>query len=294
MLQDQIQQLTFAPETATYNVQSSSWNAKFQAAKAPIRGLVLFGEYTVTDAGISTGENLRGLIDRVELWRGDDVIMTINQNQFDNWAEFYAGWEEQVKYDEAGTAVENPLIYDPTPTTATAQDFSLYVPFCHDLTGATLPEVRVYFNAATTEWGGASAFVMTLNVGFDVDPAMRGINDVVYQWSDAVSQAWHEKEYDSYFDAYSFAWVQSTGYVTKLTHSIEGKVMYQNSDEHQLKQMAYGYFRRSGRNPDGTYVANLSDGFIIPAAQKRKIRIEHSAAGTITVAYILGTYNGKF
>lgn len=294
MLQDQIQQMTYSPDVGTTNVHSSTWNQKYQAIKAPIRGLCLFGEYTVTDAGIAAGENIRGLIDRVEVYRGSDKIFEIKTNQFDNWSEFYAGWEEQVKYDEAGTAVENPLVYDALPTTATSQDFSLYIPFCHDFTNAQNPEVRVYFQAATSEWAGASAFVCSVYCGFDVDPAMRGVKDVVYTWSDSVSQAWHEKEYDDFFDAYSFMWTQSTGYVTKVTHSIGANSMYTNADEHQLKQFAYTYFRREGRNPDGTYVTNLMDGFIIPAAQDRKIRIEHSAACTITNAYVLGVYNGRF
>lgn len=161
-------------------ISHSSTGAGSDVIKLPsvaVKRLIIGSEYTVTDAGISAGENLAGYLDSIELTADGDAILKIGRNELPYVVALLAAYNTD-SLDDADTLDVTPvaaLSSDATPTTAEEQRAWYVLNFPHDLRKYSDIELRVTWRAAADEWGGASAMVFKLFVGLHTGNVPRSI-----------------------------------------------------------------------------------------------------------------------
>lgn len=137
---------------------TSEQTASIKLPKFGWTGMVLHFTYTVTDSGISAGENIAGAISRLLV----QAPGFVDEEPLD------------IRSNEIATVIEllNPLeapgtvmYYDALPTTAQAQDAFFYLPWAYDgskYTDNAVLNLTMNFGA---EFGGASAVNCSVRVG---------------------------------------------------------------------------------------------------------------------------------
>lgn len=121
--------------------------------KQILQRIDLLFRYTVTDAGISAGENIDGLIDSVQLTDGRETVIDIRRNELAALAQDLHGGTDNGAYVDA----------DPTTATEQLAYFTLEGPWdLSKLKGN--PVLDITLRPATDEWGGATALTGAMSV----------------------------------------------------------------------------------------------------------------------------------
>lgn len=145
--------------------------------KVAIRRLILGAEYTVTDVGISAGENLAGYLDSVQIVADGDVIFRADRDELPHAAALLAPYatDSLEDPDDLDICSVASLYSDATPTTAQEQRAWYVLNFPHDFRQYDDIEMRVTWRAATDEWGVATAMAFKLFVGLHVGNVPRSL-----------------------------------------------------------------------------------------------------------------------
>jgi hypothetical protein len=109
--------------------------------------------YNVTDAGISTGENFAGLIDRLTIGEGQNTPIDVRTDEISQLVQFMSKGPITGVYQ------------DSVPTTATDQDVYITLTGPFNLAGMKNPLFTLALRAIQDEFGAASAFTATIEVG---------------------------------------------------------------------------------------------------------------------------------
>lgn len=131
--------------------------------RRPVEKIIIRPNYTVTDAGISAGENFEGVVD--ELLLGNDAFPVLQARRN----------ELSVLGDLLHEGISTGIYSDPDPTTATAQNvhYTFTGPF--DLRRVSDPFLRLSLRPATDEWGAASAFTCFVTVEVYYNDGLEGM-----------------------------------------------------------------------------------------------------------------------
>lgn len=137
--------------------------------------LTFYGVYNVTDAGISAGENFDGLIDNIEFLAKSGVeirhIHKIIRNELTPAAKIF-------RQNRDGREMADYVDTQPTTTVDQAFSFTLYLE--QDWRLFEKPAVKVTLRPVADEFGGASAFSITMYVLVETGP-IKG-NDGWYRY----------------------------------------------------------------------------------------------------------------
>jgi len=134
-----------------------------------IRKFMVACRYTVTDAGISAGENFQGWVNTIKIIADGKTIFEVQKNELQNVAKLLARYysteinDEQIHEGAVGAA----MYYDGDPTTAEAQNAWYIFNMPCDLRHYDDVRAVITWDAATGEWGAASAMAATISIGLD-------------------------------------------------------------------------------------------------------------------------------
>ena len=140
----------------------SATSDNIQLPRVRIDALLFEFEYTVTDAGISAGENFEGCIDKLEIGMGSAMFIELQRNELSKFIDF----------NDVG--VSTGSYYDADPTTATLQKGYYMFPVAMRLQDVTDPRLYLSLRAITDEFGAASAFSLTGRVLLNVSDDQNG------------------------------------------------------------------------------------------------------------------------
>lgn len=135
--------------------------------KVSVRRLILGCNYTVTDAGISAGENLAGWIDSVEIIADGKTIFRADTDELPLVAALLAPYatDSLEDIDDLDVCPVASLYSDATPTTAELQRAWYVLNLPHDFRLYSDVEMRISWRAAQSEWGAASALTFKFFLG---------------------------------------------------------------------------------------------------------------------------------
>jgi hypothetical protein len=127
--------------------------------KVATRRTMLGTQYTVTDADISAGETVKGLVQQLYCTVDRKVIFDIQTDELD-FAAALCDAVESAKNGETNARTPVTALYsDATPTTEELQRAWYILDLPHDYRiYQNAPKLSIKTRAVTDEWGGATAF----------------------------------------------------------------------------------------------------------------------------------------
>lgn len=124
------------------------------------QGIHLHDAYTVIDADIGAGENAQGHLEEMSIDADNEKIFDVRTDEL----------QDLIAMLSAGVKIPGSLFTDATPTTAELQRAHYFVPFVHDFSVYKRVTMTLKYRAATSEWGGASAYSGTVKVFLEAGP----------------------------------------------------------------------------------------------------------------------------
>lgn len=147
----------------TINASGVAANSdNIQLPRVRIDALMFEFEYTVTDAGISAGENLEGCVDKLEIGMGSAMFLELQRNELSKFIDFNDLGVSTGSYDDA------------MPTTATKQKGYYFFPIAMRLQDVADPRLFLSLRDITDEFGAASAFALTGRILINVSDDQNG------------------------------------------------------------------------------------------------------------------------
>lgn len=254
------------------NVLTFDENGATRTIKAPKKGLVeaiiVSIVYTVTDAGISAGETMGGLVSQFRLGKSNHPLISLGRNDLTRVAKAFNAGSNTGRYQ------------DDVPTTATEEDAFWHLPVGMPIRGERDRELTLNVLPAAQEFGGASAMTGAVHIKWIYSERRmpKGLQPRIvarHSSSDTI----HEISLDGGFLGVAYLEAGTAGVLTEI-----GVGAYAIDRPYQLHE-ALAAFKNTARTAKGSEVDYLSQPNQT-VGKGQLLNIEASSATTIDAVFV--------